>query len=70
MIAGLFVHELPDYPYAVPVTLSALKPSGERAVLASFKHPGGKYTLPFFLPENTVLVLSVLDKEVARAELR
>ncbi len=70
MIAGLFVHELPEYPYAVPVTLSALKPSGERTVLASFKHPGGKYTMPFFLPENTVLVLSVLDKEMARAEVR
>ncbi len=70
MIAGLFVHELPVYPYAVPVNLAALKPSGERTVLAAFNHSGGKFTIPFFLPENTVLVLSVLDKEVSRADVR
>ncbi|MDP2792300.1 MAG: PASTA domain-containing protein [Rectinemataceae bacterium] len=70
MVAGLFVHELPAYPYAVPVTLTAVKPSGERTILASLKHPGGKFTIPFFLPENSVLILSVLDKETAKAEIR
>ncbi len=69
-VSGIFVHELPEYPYAVPVSLEAISPGGEKIAVASMRHPGGSFSAPFFLPAGSRLVLSVRDREVARAEAR
>ncbi len=70
MVAGLFERELPEYPYPLRVLVEAQKPTGERVPLLRVNHPGGKFSVPYFLPENSVLVLTVLEREVARTEVR
>lgn len=69
-IAGLFERELPEYPYPLRATLEAVLPSGERRQLLSLNHPGGSFVAPYVLPEASVLVLRVLDRELAREEVR
>jgi hypothetical protein len=66
----LFDHALPANPFPLPVRLDALLPSGERAQLISVSSIGGRFTVPYRLPVNTVLVLSVLDREVHRETVR
>ena len=70
MVAGIFERDLPDYPYPLRVSLEVLLPTGERNSLVKVNHPGGKFTAPYFLPENSILILSVLDREVARVEVK
>lgn len=70
MVSGLYVHKLQEYPYPVAVKLEAIKPSGQRSLVASLKHPGGNFSVPFSLPEGSTLVLSALDREVSRSEVK
>ncbi len=70
MVAGVFARELPEYPYPLRLSLEAQKPSGERVPLLRMNHPGGRFSAPYLLPEGSVLILSVLDREVARAEVK
>lgn len=67
---GIYVYTLPEYPYPVPVKLEAIRPSGQRILLASLKHPGGNFSVPFSLPAGSTFVLSVLDREVAQTEVK
>lgn len=68
-VNGIFMYKLTEYPYPVPVKLEAVRPNGQRIALASLRHPGGNFSLPFSLPSGTTLVLSVLDREVSRTEV-
>jgi beta-lactam-binding protein with PASTA domain len=71
MAFGVYSRELPEYPYALRVSLEAMSPSGERSPVITLNHPGGLFTAPYFLPTGSVLVLTVLDLEVPpREELR
>ena len=69
-INGIYTHALQEYPYPVPVKLEAIKPAGQRILLASMKHPGGNFSIPFSLPAGSTFVLSVLDREIARTEVK
>ena len=69
MVAGIFDRDLPEYPYPLKVTLEALLPTGERQLVVRVNHPGGKFSAPYVLPEASILILSVLDREVARVEV-
>lgn len=69
-VNGVYVYSLPQYPYPVLVKLEAIKPSGQRVLLASLKHPGGNFSVPFSLPSGSTFVLSVLDRELARTEVK
>jgi beta-lactam-binding protein with PASTA domain len=69
-VNGLFVYKLPEYPYPVPVKVEALDQNGARTTIASLKHPGGNFSLPFSLPQGSTIVLSVLDREVSRTEVK
>ncbi|HOV93331.1 MAG TPA: PASTA domain-containing protein [Spirochaetales bacterium] len=69
-INGLFVYKLPEYPYSVPVKVEVLDQNGGRTTLASLKHPGGNFSLPFSLPAGSTIVLTVLDREVSRTEVK
>jgi beta-lactam-binding protein with PASTA domain len=68
--SGIYVYDLPAYPYPVPVKLEAIKPSGQRSLIVSLKHPGGHFSAPFSLPTGSTFVLSVLDREIARTEAK
>jgi len=67
---GIYVYTLPEYPYPISVKLEAVKPAGQRVLLASLKHPGGNFSVPFSLPAGSSFVLSVLDREIARTEVQ
>ena len=69
MVSGIFDRDLPEYPYPLKVTLETLLPTGERQLLVRVNHPGGKFSAPYVLPESSILILSVLDREVARVEV-
>ncbi len=69
-VNGIYTHSLQEYPYPVPVKLEAIKPAGQRILLASMKHPGGNFSIPFSLPAGSTFVLSVLDREIARTEVK
>jgi beta-lactam-binding protein with PASTA domain len=68
-MSGLFSYTLPNNPYPLPVTLEALLPTGERRPLITMNHPGGKFTVPYRLPEGATLVLSMLNRELYREEI-
>lgn len=69
-VSGLFSHSLPDYPYPLRVILYAESPTKARIPLISVDHAGGLFTLPYSLPEKSVLELQVLSRVVARVEVR
>jgi beta-lactam-binding protein with PASTA domain len=64
--AGLFRYTLPRNPYPLPVTLNALLPGGATRRLIGINHPGGDFTLPYRLPGGSVLILTMLDRELYR----
>lgn len=68
-VFGLFEETLPEYPYPLEVKLDALLPSGERRRLLGVNHPGGTFTVPYQVPRGTVLILSVLNRELLREEV-
>jgi len=68
--AGVFEYTLPEYPYAVPVSLDAIAPNGTRTTLYSVKHPGGAFSAPFSVQNGSVLVLMVSGAEVTRKEVK
>jgi beta-lactam-binding protein with PASTA domain len=67
---GLFRYVLSPNVYPLGVTLEALLPSGERRNLASVDYGGGEFTMPYRLPVGSVLIFSMLDRELFREEVR
>jgi beta-lactam-binding protein with PASTA domain len=70
MVSGVFERDLPEYPYPLRVSLEALSATGDRRTIITVNHPGGKFSAPYIVPEGSILVLNVLDREVARAEVK
>jgi beta-lactam-binding protein with PASTA domain len=70
LVYGIFAETLPLYPYPFQIKLEAVSPAGERSTLVSMKHPGDRLTIPYAVPAGTVLVLTILNKEVATVEVR
>lgn len=68
-VFGLFQRELPEYPYPLALKLEALLPSGERKRVLAVDFPGGLLSVPYHLPEGSTLILSILNREVLRAEV-
>jgi hypothetical protein len=64
--SGLFTATLPDYPYAIPVSLNVNTPDGNTFTLISFNHPGGNFTVPYTVPRGSELVLHVAGRETAK----
>jgi beta-lactam-binding protein with PASTA domain len=62
----LFKYTLPENPYPLPATLEVIMPDGERKSLVSVNHAGGSFTFPYRLPSGSVLVLSLLNREMYR----
>lgn len=69
-VFGMFQYELPDYAIPVELRLEAVYTTGERSVVFEMKHPGGSISLPYVEEENTVLSLSIFDREVIRHIVR
>jgi beta-lactam-binding protein with PASTA domain len=65
-VAALFKRRLPENPYPLQTVLEAILPSGERIPLTSINFKGGNFTWPYKLPRGSILVLSVLNREIYR----
>jgi beta-lactam-binding protein with PASTA domain len=66
---GLFSYTVPVNPYPLAMQLEALLPGGERTELINIPYLGGNFTVPYQLPEETVLILSLLNRELHRETL-
>jgi beta-lactam-binding protein with PASTA domain len=65
-IFGLFTYALPKNPYPLGVRLEALLSTGERIELVNVLYRGGDFTVPYRLPVGTILILSMLNRELHR----
>jgi hypothetical protein len=65
-VFGLFEYTMPRNPYPLPVRLEALLPSGERRRVIEVDYPGGKFTVPYRLPADSVLTLYLMNREIYR----
>jgi beta-lactam-binding protein with PASTA domain len=63
-VFGLFVYTMPTNPYPLPVRLEAVLPSGERTRIIAVDYPGGKFTVPYRLPVDSVLTLYLMNREM------
>ena len=66
MAFGLFRYDMAKNPYPLPMRLEALLPSGERRRLLATEYAGGPLAVPYELPLDTVLILSLLNREIHR----
>jgi beta-lactam-binding protein with PASTA domain len=65
-VFGLFEYIMPRNPYPLPVRLEALLPSGDRMRIIAVDYPGGKFTVPYRLPVDSVLTLYLMNREIYR----
>ena len=65
-VFALFTYTIPRNPYPLPVQLERLLPSGERRSLITVPYRGGEFTVPYRLPVGSVLILSMLNREIHR----
>ena len=68
-VFALFSYTLPINPYPLPVSLEAQLPTGTRQSIVTMNHPGGKFTVPYRLPIGSILILSMLGRELYREEV-
>jgi len=64
--AGLFVYVLPVNPYPLPLTVEVELPNGTKQTLVSTNHSGGEFSMPYKLPGGSVIILSMVDREIYR----
>ena len=65
-VFALFTYAMPVNPYPLPVLLEALTPMGERVRLLSADYLGGNFTVPYRLPRGSILILSLMNRELHR----
>ena len=66
----LFSHTMSPNPFPLPVRLEALLQTGERVNIIDVDFPGGMFTVPYRLPVNSVLILSMMNREIHRETVR
>ena len=66
MVFGLFRYNMAKNPSPLPLRLEAQLPSGERRRLLATEYAGGPLAVPYDLPLETVLILSLLNREIHR----
>jgi beta-lactam-binding protein with PASTA domain len=65
-VFGLFTYNMAKNPYPLTLRLEAQPPSGERIRLLSTEYSGGLLTVPYKLPEGSVLILYMSNREFHR----
>jgi len=65
-IFDLYKFNIPQNPYPLPVRLDAQLPSGEKVRLFTVNYMGGEFTIPYKLPVESVLILSMMNRELNR----
>jgi len=65
-VFGLFRFNMPPNPYPLLIRLEGLLPNGDQQRLLTVQYAGGPLSVPFQLPEGSVIVLSMLNREIHR----
>jgi len=65
-IFGLYRYVIPQNPYPLPVRLEAQLPNGEKQRIFTVNYKGGEFTVPYKLPLDSVLILSMMNRELNR----
>jgi len=65
-VFGLFVYDMAKNPYPLLLRLESILPGGERRRLLSTQYAGGRLSVPYREPVGTILVLSMLNREIHR----
>jgi len=65
-VFGVFRHAMPENPYPLRIRLEAQLPGGGSRQILETEYPGGDLAVPYRVPEDTVLVLTMLDREIYR----
>lgn len=65
-VYGLFSTKLPEYPYPIQLSVSVIQPDGSQNSLASFKHRGGAFSIPYCVRGGSTIILSVKNREIGR----
>ncbi|MCL2804661.1 MAG: PASTA domain-containing protein [Treponema sp.] len=65
-VFGIFSYTIPQNPYPLIVRLETQLPSGERRLLFTANFPGGLFTVPYRVPSGSLLILSMLNRELYR----
>ena len=63
---GLFSYNLPLNPYPLPLTVEVELPNGSKQTLVNTNHSGGEFSMPYKLPSGSVIILSMVDREIYR----
>ena len=69
-VFGLFTYTMPLNPYPLPVRLEAQPPGGKMVSIFSLDYQGGKFNVPYRLPPDSVLILTMMDRELYRETVR
>ncbi|MDR3333473.1 MAG: PASTA domain-containing protein [Treponema sp.] len=69
-VFALFRYPMPRNPYPLTVWLEVQLPSGERHRLITVEYPGGEFTVPYRLPIGSILILSMLNRELYRETVK
>lgn len=65
-VYGLLTDTLTNYPYPVPMKVEVQPPEGDMYTLIDFVHPGGNLTIPYAVPKDSTLILTVVKREHKR----
>jgi beta-lactam-binding protein with PASTA domain len=65
-VFGLFVYEMAKNPYPLLIRLESIQPGGERRRLLQVQYAGGRLSVPYRESVGTILVLSMLNREIYR----
>jgi eukaryotic-like serine/threonine-protein kinase len=69
-VFGILKQALPEYPYPLKLGVKAILPSGDEQTVFEGLHSGGDFSIPYLLPTGSQLVLSILDQEKFRMEVK
>jgi len=68
-VFGLFSFKIPQNPYPLAVRLEALLPTGVIQRVFTVNYMGGEFTVPYKLPKDSMLILSMLNHELHREKV-
>ena len=66
LVYGIFETELAEFQYPVSMTVECIEKSGQRSQIASLNHTGGRFTIPYAVPEASELILRIAGREAKR----
>jgi eukaryotic-like serine/threonine-protein kinase len=70
LVFGLMKQSLPEYPYPLALNVTAILSTGDKKALFDGPHSGGEFSIPYLLPPQSQLVLSILGQEKFRMEVK